>query len=351
MTETPAATVATPVGAVPDVLPLALRRPVLRLAAGGRQLAPRKRRDVQVIAADDLPPPSRPIAADVDRLAACGQWAAEVVAVVKAAPDGIEAEAVADALGIPERAARRTLAATAARGITTTTAAPSTGRHRPRNVYRYAPADDALAAERAVGARVYVRAVAAAEARAERLAAARAEANTTGEPFAVVLARMRVDDSRRAAAQRRAAAGGEMGLEADRLERWAAQTPIAAASLIVPIATPSTGQVVYMALPTVLDAAGKERIQRAAADRARGERPNASRVEWSGLALHYCAACVRTVQDAAALPDAAERGQLAAPASPPAAAPALPQTPTRRYGRGSFIDLERDHAHAMAAAL
>lgn len=364
---TPAASVATPVGAVPDELPLALRRPVLhlndyenpdesvrrlvrRLAPRDPQAAAEAKAEAKATGVSEAAVRAR-MRAERGILAACGQWAAEALASVKASPAGATAEAVADALGVGIRTAQRTLAAMAARGILTSTAAPSTGRHRPRNVYSYAPAEGVLDAERAVGARVYARAVASAAARADRLAEARAEANTTGEPVAVVLSRMRAEDGARAAAERRAAEGGEIGLDADIGERLAAQTPVAAASVFVPIPAPwDPEHGVMMALPTVLDDAGRARIQRAADDRARGEWPKREAVQVRGLALHYYAACIRAVQDAAAA-DAPERVQLAATVSPAAAAPAMPQTTTRRYGRGSFIDLEREHAHAMAAAL
>lgn len=200
VSESAAVSVATPIGTVPDVLPLALRRAVVRSADGSRQLAPRAR--------TGEPPAVQSV--PLDRLAACGQWAAEAVAIVKAKPDGATGEAVGDALGISERSARRVLARCDARGILTSSPAPSTG-GRPRLVYRYAPDDAALDAEHAVGARVYAKAVESARARADRLADARVEAAETCDALAVVLARRRAEDGRRAAAERRAAAGGDLG--------------------------------------------------------------------------------------------------------------------------------------------
>ena len=328
VTKSLAACVAVPVGAVPDVLPLALRRAVVCLPDGSRRLAPRTpqataeakaeaaalalRLDPQAPAArrfDDKATgePRADQLVPLDRLAGCGQWAAEAVAIVKAKPDGATGADVADALGLPnDRAARRALAAMAVRGILTSSPSPSTG-GRPRLVYRYAPADAPLAAEHEVGERVYAKAVESAAARADRLADARVEAAETCEPFAVALARKRIEFDRRSAAERRAAAGGEIGIEGDRLERWAAQVPVAAASLFVPITGPR-GNVVVMALPTVLDDDGKERIHRAATDRARaewgraGERSEGERrhtpAEIRGLALHYYAEAIRAVQEA-----------------------------------------------------
>ena len=232
VTKSLAASVAVPVGAVPDVLPLALRRAVVCLPDGSRRRAPRTpqataeakaeaaalalRLDPQAPAArrfDDKATgePRADQLVPLDRLAGCGQWAAEAVAIVKAKPDGATGADVADALGLPnDRAARRALAAMAVRGILTSSPAPSTG-GRPRLVYRYAPADAPLAAEHEVGERVYAKAVESAAARADRLADARVEAAETGEPFAVALARRRAEDNRRAAAERRAAVGGDLG--------------------------------------------------------------------------------------------------------------------------------------------
>ena len=191
MTESPAVSVAVPVGVRPDVLPLALRRPVLRMPDGTRRRALRRR-------SGDAPTVPRP--GDPDRLDACGAWVAEAIAVVRAAPDGAEAEDVEHALGVSNRIARRALANAYERDILTRTTAPTTG--RPRFVYHYAPADVALATEVVVGLLVYARAVASAEARADRAREARAEAAETGESVRMVLSRNRGEDARRRRAER-----------------------------------------------------------------------------------------------------------------------------------------------------